>query len=201
MQFEYGTAPIKYIDNVPSHLAGEWPGIKSCKFHSYKKVIRPRDCGVIFSENEPLSPPKRKLLGPTEPTPEYVFRPCCKMMQHPFNHFDRPEGLRYIPFPTKESVKRPERRHEFPYKRELDRQEIENNKKMTNANMVKNEFKLLSTIGFAKRPYASLTNQQLLGLQFEKDQFGTLRMVNTGSTIHKPFKNIPPKKSRNKSEA
>ena len=67
---------------------------------------------------------------------------------------------------------------------------------MTNANVVKNEFKLFSTIGFAKRPYASLTNQQLLGLQFEKDQFGTLRMVNNGNSTQKPFKNISPRKNR-----
>ena len=35
MKFEYGKAPIKYTNGVPSHLAGEWPGITSCKFHSY----------------------------------------------------------------------------------------------------------------------------------------------------------------------
>ncbi len=38
MKFEYGKAPIKYTNGVPSHLAGEWPGITSCKFHSYKRV-------------------------------------------------------------------------------------------------------------------------------------------------------------------
>lgn len=73
MKFEYGEAPIKYKDGVPSHLAGEWPGITSCKFHSYKRVIRPVNCGIIFNEKEPIPPSTRKLLGPKEPTPEYVF--------------------------------------------------------------------------------------------------------------------------------
>ena len=129
MQFVYGKAPLNYIGDVPAHKAGEWPGIKPCRFHSYKRVIRPVNCGIIFNENEPLLPPRRKLLGPKEPTPEYVFRPSCKMVQQPNNHYDRPEGLRYIPFPTKDSVPRPEKRHEFPYKRELDRIEIEKKKK------------------------------------------------------------------------
>ena len=181
MQFVYGKAPLNYIGDVPAHKAGEWPGIKPCRFHSYKRVIRPVNCGIIFNENEPLLPPRRKLLGPKEPTPEYVFRPSCKMVQQPNNHYDRPEGLRYIPFPTKDSVPRPEKRHEFPYKRELDRIEIEKNKKMSNANWVRNEFKLLETIGFMKQPYKTLTNQQLLEYDFTKDQFGALKMNKTNN--------------------
>ena len=48
MQFVYGKAPLNYIDNIPAHKAGEWPGIKSCRFHSYKRVIRPVNCGIIL---------------------------------------------------------------------------------------------------------------------------------------------------------
>ncbi len=204
MQFVFGKAPLNYIDGVPAHKAGEWPGIKSCRFHSYKRVIRPVNCGIIFNENEPLLPPRRKLLGPTQPTPEYVFRPSCKMVPQPNNHYDRPEGLRYIPFPTKDSVPRPEKRHEFPYKRELDRIEVEKNKKMTNANWVRNEFKLLSTIGFMKQPYKTLTNQQLLQYDFTKDQFGVLKMnmnkTNNINQINKNnnLKNINMSKTTNK---
>ena len=101
MQFIYGKAPINYIDNIPAHKAGEWPGIKSCKFHSYKRVIRPVDCGVIFNEKEPLPPPRRKLLGPKSPTPEYVFRPSCRMIPNPNKIIDRAEGLKYIFFEKK----------------------------------------------------------------------------------------------------
>ena len=176
MQFVYGKAPLNYIDNIPAHKAGEWPGIKPCRFHSYKRVIRPLNSGIIYNENEPILPPKRKLLGPTQPTPEYVFRPSCKMVPQPNNHYDRPEGLRYIPFPSRGYIPRPEKRHEFPYKRELDRAEIEKNKKMTNAHIVSNEFRLLSQIGFSKQPYKNLTNQQLLSYNFTKDQFGALKM-------------------------
>ncbi len=176
MQFIYGKAPINYINDIPAHKAGEWPGLKSSKFHSYKRVIRPVNSGIIYNENEPILPPKRKLLGPTQPTPEYVFRPSCKMVPQPNNHYDRPEGLRYIPFPSRGYIPRPEKRHEFPYKRELDRAEIEKNKKMTNAHIVSNEFRLLSQIGFSKQPYKNLTNQQLLSYNFTKDQFGALKM-------------------------
>ena len=128
MQFIYGKAPINYIDNIPAHKAGEWPGIKSCKFHSYKRVIRPVDCGVIFNEKEPLPPPRRKLLGPKSPTPEYVFRPSCRMIPNPNKIIDRAEGLKYIFFEKKESKERPERRHDFPYRREIDIREQEKNK-------------------------------------------------------------------------
>ena len=189
MQFVYGKAPLKYIDDVPAHKAGEWPGIKSCRFHSYKRVIRPMNNGIIYNENEPILPPKRKLLGPTEPTPEYVFRPCCKMVNQPNNHYDKPEGLRYIPFPSRGYIARPEKRHEFPYKREFDRIENDKNKKMTNADIVRNEFKLLSTLGFAKQPYKNLTNQQLLAYNFTKDEFGALKMNNIKqfNNSHKSF--------------
>ena len=53
MQLHYGKAPINYIDGVPAHLAGEWPGLKSSKFHSYRKIIYPISQGVIFNEKEP----------------------------------------------------------------------------------------------------------------------------------------------------
>lgn len=57
MQIEYGQAPLTYIDGVPTHKAGEWPGIKSCKFHSYKRVIRPVSQGIIFNgiNNKPYN--------------------------------------------------------------------------------------------------------------------------------------------------
>ena len=53
MHFEYGNAPLSYIDGVPAHKAGEWPGLKSCKFHSYKRVIRPSCQGIIFNGKSP----------------------------------------------------------------------------------------------------------------------------------------------------
>ena len=48
MQFQYGKAPLNYINGIPAHKAGEWPGIKSCKFHSYKRVIHQTSNGIIF---------------------------------------------------------------------------------------------------------------------------------------------------------
>ena len=176
MQFIYGKAPINYIDNIPAHKAGEWPGIKSCKFHSYKRVIRPVDCGVIFNEKEPLPPPRRKLLGPKTPTPEYVFRPSCRMIPNPIKNIDRAEGLKYIPFEAKEIKDRPEKRHEFPYRREMDLREQEKNRRMNSLDIFRTEFKVMSNIGFSKQQFKNMTNQQLLDYNFTRDQFGALKM-------------------------
>ena len=160
MEFIYGTAPIKYINDIPAHKAGEWPGIKPCKFHSYKRVIRPVDCGVIFNEKEPLPPPRRKLLGPKTPTPEYIFKPSCRMIPNPNRIIEREEGLRYIPFPSKEPIPRPEKRHEFPYRRDLDRLENERKNRMNSLDIFRQEFKVMSNIGFSKQQFKNMTNQQ-----------------------------------------
>ena len=176
MEFIYGTAPIKYINDIPAHKAGEWPGIKSCKFHSYKRVIRPVDCGVIFNEKEPLPPPRRKLLGPKTPTPEYIFKPSCRMIPNPNRIIEREEGLRYIPFPSKEPIPRPEKRHEFPYRRDLDRRENERKNRMNSLDIFRQEFKVMSNIGFSKQQFKNMTNQQLLEYDFTRDRFGALKM-------------------------
>ena len=176
MEFIYGTAPIKYINDIPAHKAGEWPGIKPCKFHSYKRVIRPVDCGVIFNEKEPLPPPRRKLLGPKNPTPEYIFKPSCRMIPNPNRIIEREEGLRYIPFPSKEPIPRPEKRHEFPYRRDLDRRENEKKNRMNSLDIFRQEFKVMSNIGFSKQQFKNMTNQQLLEYDFTRDRFGALKM-------------------------
>ena len=176
MEFIYGTAPIKYINDIPAHKAGEWPGIKPCKFHSYKRVTRPVDCGVIFNEKEPLPPPRRKLLGPKNPTPEYIFKPSCRMIPNPNRIIEREEGLKYIPFPSKEPIPRPEKRHEFPYRRDLDRRENERKNRMNSLDIFRQEFKVMSNIGFSKQQFKNMTNQQLLEYDFTRDRFGALKM-------------------------
>ena len=183
MQIEYGKAPLKYIDGVPSHKAGEWEGLKSCKFHSYKKVIRPVSHGIIFNENEPPLPPKRKLLGPG-PSPEYVFRPHSKRVENNFQNIKRPEGLKYIPFPTKDSIPRPERRHVFPYRTQRENDEKEMIKNKNNEFFVKNEFKVINERGFGDRKYDNISNRRLMGMKFIRDQFGTIRFDESND----PFK-------------
>lgn len=176
MQFEYGKAPLRYIDGIPANKAGEWPGITSCKFYSYKRVIRPKESGILFNENEPPLPISRKLLGPKGPTPEYVFKPCCRMIKEPGDNCKRPEGLRYIPCPSKSSIPRKERRHDFPYKREMDREEIEKNKRMTQANYVRNEFRLMGLVGFAKKPYEGIPYTIVPGNKFNRMHLNSLKM-------------------------
>ena len=101
MQYEYGVAPLNYTNGIPTHKAGEWPGKLSCKFHSYKRVIRPLDHGIIYNQFEPTFVPKKKLLGPG-PSPEYVFKPSFRLLKYDFSleHKEKPKGLKYINFKT-----------------------------------------------------------------------------------------------------
>jgi hypothetical protein len=51
MIFEVRTAPMSYVDDIPAYKAGEWEGIKSCKFKGTRKMIRPLTEGIIFNGN------------------------------------------------------------------------------------------------------------------------------------------------------
>ena len=51
-EYEYRNAPVYYIDGVPGYKAGEWPGLKSCKFENTRKIIHPKTSGIIFNGNE-----------------------------------------------------------------------------------------------------------------------------------------------------
>ena len=51
MIFETRNAPIHTIDNVPAYKAGEWEGLKSCKFRGTRRMIRPLTEGIIFNGN------------------------------------------------------------------------------------------------------------------------------------------------------
>ena len=201
MKFEYGQAPIKYTNGVPSHLAGEWPGITSCKFHSYKRVIHPVNCGIIFNENEPLAPPKRKLLGPKGPTPEYIFKPSCKMVKPLTSHKDKIESIRYIPCPSKKPEPRKERKHNFDYKIEQDKLEFEKAKNMNNNNIVKKEFNLMGLIGFAKKPYEGLPFTIHPGNAFNRRIYNEMEMddkneFNNGKNLTRKQKRIIEKKKK-----
>jgi hypothetical protein len=49
MLFEYPKAPMYYQEGIPSYKAGEWEGLKSCKFMRTRKIIKPVSYGIIFS--------------------------------------------------------------------------------------------------------------------------------------------------------
>lgn len=51
MQFEYPNAPMHYEEGTPAYKAGEWFGKKSCKFMPTRKIIHPKDHGIIFGSN------------------------------------------------------------------------------------------------------------------------------------------------------
>ena len=48
MIFEFPKAPMQYQEGIPAYKAGEWEGIKSCKFMPTRKIIRPITHGIIF---------------------------------------------------------------------------------------------------------------------------------------------------------
>lgn len=49
MQFEFGKAPMHYVEGIPAYKAGEWEGKASCKFGPTRKVIRTKSEGIIFN--------------------------------------------------------------------------------------------------------------------------------------------------------
>jgi hypothetical protein len=51
MIFETRTAPMHYVENLPAYKAGEWEGLKSCKFRATRRMIRPLTEGIIFNGN------------------------------------------------------------------------------------------------------------------------------------------------------
>ena len=174
MQYEYGVAPITYTNGIPTYKAGEWEGKLSCKFHSYKRIIRPKDHGIIYNQFEAPFVPKRKILNPGH-SPEFIFRPSCKMVNGEFSHDIKPKGLKYINFQTEPRKLMDEKKHYFPYRIQKEKDENELNKKMDNEYFVHNEFKVIGEKGFGDRPYDNVTNRRLLGMNFIKDQFGRIR--------------------------
>ena len=49
LKYEYRKAPVYYIDGVPGYKAGEWPGIKSCKFENTRQIICQKSHGIFFT--------------------------------------------------------------------------------------------------------------------------------------------------------
>ena len=162
MQFIYGKAPIKFTDGTPSHLAGEWPGIKSCRFHSYRKVINPIDHGIIYNQNEPTLKPNKKLLGPQEPSPEFVYKPCAKRVILE-KEILKPKGKKCLPFPSKPIIPLKEKKHRFLYKIEQDKISREEMKTQPNDFFVKKELKYLArSRGFFPKKYYYVNDAKLL---------------------------------------
>ena len=89
---------------------------------------------------------------------------------------DRPQGLKYIPCPSKTPIPRKERRQNFPYKEEMDKIEVEKVKNMTNSNAVGKEFKLMTLIGFTKKPYEGLPYIIKRGNKFNRIYLNSLKM-------------------------
>ena len=164
MEYIYGKAPIKFTDGIPSHLAGEWPGIKSCRFHSYRRVIYPNDHGIIYNQDEPTLKPKKKLLAPIEPSPEFVYRACSKrVVLETDPNLLKPKGKKCLPFPSKNIIPLKERTHRFLYKIEQDKKNLEEIKTQPNDFFVKRELKYLArSRGFFPKQYYYVNDVKLM---------------------------------------
>jgi len=57
-------APVSMIDGIPASKAGEWPGIKSNRFSSSKKIIQIRKRSNIFTldDSSPLKSQKKRII-------------------------------------------------------------------------------------------------------------------------------------------
>lgn len=191
MKCEYGVGPMYYIDGVPGNKAGEWPGLKSCKFGATRRNIRPNSNGIIFNENEPPLVTKKKLLGPN-PSPEYEFKPSYKMVKQETDKKDKVQSIKVVDFHPVIAKDRPEKRHHFQYKVEFKKAMEEKEKQMNETTILSKEFHLLQTIGFKKKYYNEMANNKLLGLAFTKDKFNKITM-----TYNNPF-NFPESAGNNR---
>ena len=165
MEFIYGKAPNYYIGGVPGYKAGEWPGIKSCKFANTRRIIHPKDQGIIYNEHEPVPPPRRRLLGPS-PSPEYIFRPCIKMVTSVPNHIPKISSLKPIQQEVTITKPEPEKRHKFDYLETKNKERIERERQFTMSNFVKNEMKMYMNGGGCVKGFSNLSNKYLLALRF-----------------------------------
>ena len=167
MQLEYGVAPLKYTDGIPTHLAGEWPGKLPCRFHSYRRIIRPHDHGIIYNQNEPTFIPKKKILDPGQ-SPEYVFRPSCKLVSSDiYDRTIKPKGLKYIDFKTEPRKLILQKKHYFPYKIQMDNDQKERMNTLPNSKIIRMETKMLmEENGYAQKNYDLIFNKDLNNIQF-----------------------------------
>ena len=126
------------------------------------------------------------------------------MIKRQSSYVARPQGIRYIPAPSKPSVITTGKKHDFPYRDEKEK-EIKLQRNMSEVNTVKREFKLMANIGFVKKN-DNIPNHKLIGMAFIRDQFGLLRMdddyisgrVDISNLTKKQIKDIQRKQSAHK---
>jgi hypothetical protein len=176
MEFTYLKAPNYYIDGVPGYKAGEWPGIKSCKFANTRRIIHPKDQGIIFNEHDSSLYSRKRLLGPG-PSPEYVFRPSIKMVTAETDRVPRISSIKPIKQQVTIAKMENEKRHKFEYLEEKKRTQFERERNLTMSNFVRNEMKLLIEGGMGKKKYDNLGNRELFGLTFNKKGRNKLEII------------------------
>lgn len=49
IKYEYLKSPMYYINGIPANKAGEWPGIKSCKFENTRAIIQATSEGIVLN--------------------------------------------------------------------------------------------------------------------------------------------------------
>ena len=124
------------------------------------------------NDNEPL-PPKRKLLGPTGPSPEYVFRPCLKKVKPIDSRTLHQLGEGIYPTPP-EIIGFKKRYYEFQKIEDYHLKKQEEHNKLLNENLIMNKNNNASNnnkTGFTKEFYENISNNKLLGITFNKELY------------------------------
>lgn len=135
---------------------------------------------LFFIENEPPLKPRRKLLGPG-PTPEWVFRPCIKMVKQ-VHEVKKQKKTAFELFPARTEghhfFRRKcyfEERNDY-YKKVLDK----HNKLLMQSAICNNQGNGTNTMtGFTKQFFENVSNNKLLGVTITKDTFNNLMSKTT----------------------
>ena len=200
-EYDYGTAPVYKIDNIPAYKAGEWPGIKSNKFENTRRIIRAVEKGIFFSENEPIIKPRHRLIQGPQST-EYIFRPCIKKVKPIDTRTPHQMGEGLFPTITELNpfIKKIYRFEEIE---EYHRKKQEDYDKLLNENLIMNKNNNNGTgskTGFTKEFYENISNNKLLGITFTKELYYTYKnnnkqkkevneFIKSNSNVRKHFEN------------
>ena len=200
-QYDYGTAPVYKIDNIPAYKAGEWPGIKSNKFENTRRIIHAVEKGIFFSENEPIIKPRHRVINQPHST-EYIFKPCIKKVKPIDTRTPHQMGEGLFPTITEINAFIP-KVYRFQQIEEYHKKKQEDYDKLLNENLIMNKNSNTGTgskTGFTKEFYENISNNKLLGITFTKELYYTYKnnnkqkkevneFIKSNSNVRKHFEN------------
>lgn len=121
----------------------------------------------MILENEPYPMPKRRQYS-QGPSKELEFKPCLRIYKN-YNESkvkSFKEGIKVIKPAFTEGKGRPEKKHYFDYREEYVKEVQSKVQEYSSKQVLNEEFRSLSKIGFSKKALENLPNNKLLGLNF-----------------------------------